>query len=174
MAKMMLQKKISVAKLVGKTTAVKVSKGEFDGVKGQLDCGKFIGRASGVKTGTSDFGDWRALTGQFRGISPEGAVMDSGICFMPDVALDMVIGQLEGGAQAVDFAFQIVAVEDEESTVGFSYRAVPLLQPEEDNVITRLMNKINPAQIENKSQEPSKTDAETLAPDTKAKGKTSK
>ena len=130
-----LQKKISVAKVFGKINAVIVAKAE----NGILEIGRFFGSASGVKTGVSDFGEWTALTGQFRAINKQtGEVFDSGVCFLPDVALDLIVGQLNGGAQAVDFAFDINAVLDETVQVGYSYRAIPILETSAESPISRL------------------------------------
>lgn len=137
MAARNLQKKISVTRLSGKTTIARIV-----AANGVLNCGQFIGRASGIKQGETDFGVWNALTGNFRGISPDGEVMDSGVCFLPDVAFDMIKGQLDGGAIAVDFAFAITAALDDTSPVGFSYRATPLMDSEETDPVLMLQQKL--------------------------------
>ena len=138
-----LQKKISVAKVFGKVNAAIISK---NGDGGRLNLVRFMGSAQGVKEGVSDFGEWRALTGQFRAIAlsgeNSGEVSDSAVCFLPDVALDLVCAQLEGGASAVDFAFDISAVMDESVAVGYSYRATPLIAAEEESPISRLEQKL--------------------------------
>ena len=136
--KLNLQKKISVAKVCGKVTGSRVAK-----AGGNLKMATFAGIASDIKSGVSDFGEWEALTGQFRAINAEtGEVFDSGVCFLPDVALDLVKGQLASGAKAVEFAFEISAVEDETVSVGYSYRASPLLEMAEDDPMQRLMVKV--------------------------------
>lgn len=139
-----LQKKISIAKVFGKVNAAVISK---HGEDGKLILVRFMGSAQGVKEGVSDFGEWRALTGQFRAIALSGdnagEVFDSAVCFMPDVALDLVCAQLEGGAKAVDFAFDISAVMDETVAVGYSYRASPLIEAEEESPISRLEQKLS-------------------------------
>ena len=91
----------------------------------------------------SDYGDWKALTGQFRATNPEtGEQTDAATAFMPDVALDMIVASLAAGATAVDFAFDIFAVLDESSSVGYTYRASPLLQAAEDSPINRIAAKL--------------------------------
>jgi hypothetical protein len=84
-----------------------------------------------------NFSDWEALIGIFRAIAPSGEVYESGMCFLPDVALGMITGQLNAGAVGVDFAFRLYAVLDENSPVGFSYRAEPLLNTV-DNPLDRI------------------------------------
>lgn len=136
--KLNLQKKISVAKVCGKVTATRIAK-----AGGALKLATFAGIASDIKQGVSDFGEWEALTGQFRAINAEtGEVFDSAVCFLPDVALNLVKAQLAGGAKAVEFAFEISAVEDESVAVGYSYRASPLLEISEDDPMQRLMAKV--------------------------------
>lgn len=134
-----LQKKISVAKVFGKINAVIVAKSE----NGILEIGRFFGSASGTKSGVSDFGEWTALTGQFRAINKStGETFDSGVCFLPDVALDLIVGQLMGGARAVDFAFDINAVLDDTVQVGYSYRAIPILEATGDSPIARIESQL--------------------------------
>lgn len=129
-----LQKKISVAKCFGKVTAARVTKAD-----GTLELGRIFGQATGTKNGVTDFGEWTALTGQFRAINREtGESFDSAVCFMPDVALELVTAQLAGGAKAVDFAFDISAVADESVQIGFTYRASPVLPMAEDSAVARL------------------------------------
>jgi hypothetical protein len=133
--KMELQKKVSVARVTGwKMSSALIHK---KGVDGRLYVGTYMGSASGTKKGTTDFGDWEALIGIFRAISPSGDVFESGTCFLPDVALGMITGQLNAGAVGVDFAFRLYAVLDENSPVGFSYRAEPLLNTV-DNPLDRI------------------------------------
>ena len=138
-----LQKKISVAKVFGNVNAAVISK---HGTDGKINLARFMGSAQGIKTGVSDFGEWRALTGQFRAIAlagdNAGEVFDSTVCFLPDVALDLVASQIEGGANAVDFAFDISAVLDESVGVGYSYRATPLIEAAEESPIARLEKKL--------------------------------
>ena len=130
-----LQKKISVAKVFGKVNAATIAKAENE----VLAIGRFLGSASGTKNGISDFGEWTALTGQFRAISAAtGETFDSGVCFLPDVALDLVLGELNGGATAVDFAFDITAVLDKTVQIGYSYRAAPILEMNADSSIARI------------------------------------
>ena len=122
-----LTKKISTAKIYGK---VNVRKLPEDG--SVVNLYSVIGVAIGTKTGTSDFGDWTALVGQFEAVNLEtGAIMASANAFLPDVAQGLVIAQLaQEGTQQVQFAFVIGARADEGSPVGYSYTAQPMLAPD--------------------------------------------
>jgi hypothetical protein len=89
-----------------------------------------MGIASGVKVGSSDHGDWKAVTGTFKAINVHtGEEFLSSTCFLPDVAMDMIFGEVKNG-QRVEFAFNIIAELNEESDVGFIYKAVPLFKEE--------------------------------------------
>ena len=134
-----LQKKVSVAKVFGKVNAAIIAKTGGN----EIHVMRILGSASGVKSGVSDYGDWKALSGQFRATNPEtGEQTDAATAFLPDVALDMITGALDGGATAVDFAFDIFAVLDDSSSVGYTYRASPLLQAAEDSPINRIAAKL--------------------------------
>ena len=136
-----LQKKISIAKIYGKVNAAVISNKSAG--TGEIHVMRVLGSATGIKEGVSDYGDWKALTGQFRGIHPEtGEITDAATCFMPDLCLDMVAAEISRGAVAVDFAFDVFATLDETAPVGFTYRAVPLLQASGESPITRIANKL--------------------------------
>jgi hypothetical protein len=147
----MLQKKLSVAKVFGKISVAKVIE-----ASGEVHVMRVIG-ATGIKTGVSDFGEWECLTGMFRATNPEtGEISDSANLFMPDVAHDMIAQAIRQGAKGVDFAFDIFAVRDDDSTVGYTYRAAPLLQAE-DNPLDRIASKLDaqmalPAPAKSKSK----------------------
>jgi len=134
-----LQKKISIAKVFGKINAAIIAKAGGTSIHVM----RVMGSATGLKTGVSDFGEWTALTGQFRAMNPEtGETTDAAQLFMPDVAQDMIAAQLKGNATAVDFAFDLFAVLDEASPVGYAYRATPLLN-EGESPIARIEAKLN-------------------------------
>ena len=122
-----LTKKISTAKVYGK---VNVRKLPEDGTV--LNLFSIIGVAIGTKSGTSDFGDWTCLVGQFEATNLDtGAVMASANAFLPDVAQGLIEAQLaQEGTQQVQFAFVIGAKADEQSPVGYSYTAQPILPPD--------------------------------------------
>ena len=141
--KIALIKKISINKVIGgKPKIAEIAKYFADHPEEKaLYLARFFGAANGTKTGISDFGEWSCLTGQFRAINVQtGETFDSGICFLPDVAQDLVLGALNG-SNAVDFAFDIGVVLDDSSATGYVYIATPLVQ-EENNPISRMQEKL--------------------------------
>lgn len=140
--KVNLIKKISVNKVIGgKPKIAEIVKFFAENPEAVvLVLARFFGTANGTKTGVSDFGEWTALAGQFRGINVKtGETFDSGVCFLPDVALDLIVGAM--GQGSVDFAFDIGVTLDEDSATGYVYTATPLIQ-EENNPIARLASKL--------------------------------
>lgn len=121
---------------------------------------QFIGVATGMKTGSSNFGEWTALTGSFQGVNMEtGDVMRSGMCFMPDVALNLITPALgQKDTKGIEFAFNIGVKADEKSTIGYVYVAEPVLEASENDPLEMLTKKLGaskmekPAAIENKPQ----------------------
>ena len=134
-----LTKKISTAKVYGK---VNVRKLPEDGTV--LNLFSIIGVAIGTKSGTSDFGDWTCLVGQFEATNLEtGAVMASANAFLPDVAQGLIEAQLaQEGTQQVQFAFVIGARVDESSPVGYSYTAQPVLAPDAKDPLADLRSSV--------------------------------
>lgn len=137
-----LQKKISISKILGGKPSLKALLAyTAETGKADMPLCRIYGAASGTKTGVSDFGEWTALTGQFRGVNTAtGETIDSGVCFLPDVALDLVVGVLVPGA-TVEFAFDIAIRADESSATGYIYLATPLVS-EAESAISRLENKL--------------------------------
>ena len=102
----------------------------------------FIGRADGVETGTTAFGDWKALTGVFKGVNLEtGEIFRGAKCFMPDIAVEEIaarLAELEGNDSAIEFAVEIGIQRDikldakgNEIGAGYSYTMSPLIEPDE-------------------------------------------
>ena len=122
-----LTKKLSTAKIVGK---VNVRKLPEDGTIVNLYT--VIGVAVGTKSGTSDFGDWTGLVGQFEAVNLEtGEKFASANLFLPDVAQGLIEAQLANAENhQVQFAFVIGAMADSNSPVGYAYTAQPILQPD--------------------------------------------
>lgn len=134
-----LTKKISTAKIYGK---VNVRKLPEDGTV--LNLYSIIGVAIGTKSGTSDFGDWTSLVGQFEATNLEtGERFASANAFLPDVAQGLVEAQLaQEGTQQVQFAFIVGAKADEGSPVGYSYTAQPILPPDAKDPLEDLRNSV--------------------------------
>lgn len=130
---MQLSKKLSTAKIVGKIVARTLPE---DGTVKSLYT--IIGVAVGVKRGTSDYGDWVALVGQFEAVNLEtGERFASANAFLPDVAHGLIEAQL-GNSQSVQFAFTIGARVDDSSSVGYTYTAEPILPPDHKDPLEEL------------------------------------
>lgn len=140
------QKKLSTVKIYGKVTARSVDPGET------LDLYEVVGIASGTKTGSTDHGDWTALTGNFAAQNlSTGEQFRSGVCFLPDVALDPTVGQLDAGAASVQFGWIIGIKGDDSVQCGYTYYARPLIEPSEDDPLEILRGSMSMLKIEHKS-----------------------
>lgn len=131
-------KKISMAKLCGKLKPAELFK---NGNTRVLVC-TIVGVATGTKHGVSDYGEWTALIGSFRGTSKIGEekTMNSPQLFMPDVAQMPISAALEGGASMAEFAVGIIAVEDDESATGYVYECENLAPSTDVDPLDRLMH----------------------------------
>ena len=134
-----LSKKISTAKVYGKVNIRKLP--EFGAV---VNLYSIIGVAIGTKTGTSDYGDWTSLVGQFEAVNCEtGERFASANAFLPDVAQGLVLAQLaHPDTNQVQFAFMIGAKTDENSPVGYSYTAKPILPPDAKDPLADLRKSV--------------------------------
>lgn len=136
---MQLLNKISVATVVGNIKAIvkTLKEGESKAVM------RIFGIANGTQTGESDMGPWTALKGEFKVKNLlTNKEFISGKCFLPRSISELIEGQL-GDGQKVQFAFDIIVVEDESSQVGYHYTAEPLIKPQENNALALLENQVN-------------------------------
>jgi hypothetical protein len=97
------------------------------------------GRARMIERGKSKFdatgdeeereSDWKAFIGQFEAINLDtGEVFNSGKCFLPDFAANLVAGQFTGEVSNVEFAFTVQAKSDDSSATGYVYSVRPLIE----------------------------------------------
>lgn len=154
---MEIVKKLSVAKLVGKVTSL-LPDSRADVTPVQL--GRVVGLAHGTKVGVSNFGDWKALTGDFvfePSAGPNaGKRYRSGVLFVPDVILDMVAPVAENQAKgsAVEVAFAITAKNDASSSVGYTYGCAFLVEPSPNDPMTGLLERALPAPAPEPGKDP--------------------
>jgi len=121
-----------------------------------MDLMRVIGVASGVKTGTSDHGDWVALLGNFKATNlVTGEIFQSGKCFLPDIASDMIAPVVSSG-QPVEFAIDIYVQIDDESATGYIYGIKPLVTPGADDAISRLEHAVTNMLEAPKDEKPAK------------------
>lgn len=160
-----IAKKISMKALVGTVSAfipmreVTEMKGDKEITREVSDDGatewlaEVIGLARTLKHGTSNFGEWTALMGDFyaKPLVGDKAKNDTrfrtGQLFLPDVALNLVspiVETLDKGA-AVQVAFRIGITANSESNFGYDYTASFLMEPEENDPLAMMMNKVQSA-----------------------------
>lgn len=116
-----------------------------------IQLAKVVGIARGTKIGTSNFGDWTALIGEFvaERLTGEkaGARYRTGVMFLPDVALDLVLPLVSGleKGSGVELAFGIGVEKDDTSSTGYIYTATFLMEPAANDPLEALMLKALPA-----------------------------
>jgi len=140
-------KKLSMKVLVGNVKAqIK------DLQEGQsVDIARVVGIARGLRHGTSTYGDFTALTGDFVAEALVGAKVGSrfrtGQLFLPDVAQNLVQPTVENLAKGdgVEMAFTIGVIATESSNTGYEYTASFLVEPSANDPLEALMSKALPA-----------------------------
>lgn len=122
-----------------------------------------VGIANDKTTGETDKGPWIALLGAFQATNYEtGEIYRSGRAFLPNVALDLVLGQLGAkDVQSVQFAFRIGVRADETSVTGYVYIAEPVINVTENDPLEALLAKLPgpaaPTALPSKAKEKAKT-----------------
>jgi hypothetical protein len=109
-----------------------------------------FGLANGLKNGTSDFGDWIALMGQFKAVrGGDGAVFYSAKAFLPDVAQDMIVAAVKSAQEddknaSVEFAY-VIGIREADTATGYEYTCRPLIEQRADalaSLETRLAGRL--------------------------------
>lgn len=118
---------------------------------------RVLGIASGVKTGSSNFGDWLAFTGNFKATNLEtGAEFRSGKIFLPTIASGLIEGAIQQAeTDSVQFAFDIGVkpVQDRQGKDSYEYTVTPLVEAQDNDPLKQLENTLPKlAAIENKSK----------------------
>lgn len=104
---------------------------------------EIFGIATGVKTGTSNYGDWTAFTGTFQALNIETRkIYRSGKLFVPQIIENLILPALEN-SDSVEFAFRIGIRKDETSATGYTYIADPMLPVAENDPIELLSRKLS-------------------------------
>lgn len=120
---MALVKKISAKVIFGDIKKVCKTKEDGDVV----DLANFYGRATGFKTGTTDFGSWTAFTGNFEAVNLQTCEeFQARQIFLVEPLQGMLLDQL-ASAESVDFACKISVVVNESLPTGYEYRVTPLV-----------------------------------------------
>lgn len=99
---------------------------------------RIIGSATGIQTGESNYGEWVAFKGRFKGINLEtGEEFIAGKAYLPSVATDLLQDAVVRSNGAVDFGFDIYS-EPSEATIGYQYSVDPLIEAEETDPFSAL------------------------------------
>ena len=114
-----------LSKISTKTLGLNV-KQEADG-----ELYKIVGNAKAIECGESSHGEWEALVGEFMATKADGSEFTSGKAFLPNVALNLLKGNLLDGKE-IQFAFSIGRRSDESSPVGYVYTVKPMIEAKEN------------------------------------------
>lgn len=132
MSTLAILSKISMAKVVGK-----IKKPTEKTYLMQV-----FGIANGIENGTSQYGNWTALKGQFRAVNLEsGEMFQAGECFLPNIALNLVQGALTDENKSVEFAFN-VGVYPADNAFGYEYCCDPLMAAAETDPLEIMQKKL--------------------------------
>ncbi len=126
-----LLKKISIKGVAGKPEFT----GEDD--KESVLVMRIIGIATGVKTVVTTFGESTGLRGSFRAYDNSGKEYQAPIAWLPDVVIDTVTAAMSmtgNELPAVQFGFDIYAVKDDKSNIGYVYNCVPIVDSGPDQL----------------------------------------
>ena len=137
-------KKISVATVFGAVDRKQI----IESAGKPVPIMRVLGQAVGVKSGTSSYGDWNCLVGQFKAINlqkPE-ITLEAAQCFLPDVALIPLQVALSGNdARGVQFAIDIFANLSNNTKPGgslYEYSFENILAPSDTDPIAAMERKI--------------------------------
>lgn len=99
---------------------------------------RVAGLAVGTKEGTTQYGPYVGLVGNFTCVNPQsGETVKAASLFLPDVAMAPLAAAVKMG-QTPQFAFDVYLNLDEKSPVGVSYSIVDLAPQENDPVASLL------------------------------------
>lgn len=137
---MNLKNKLSVKEVVGNVKSLLKGMKEAE-VK---DLIKVIGICNGTETVNTNFGDSIALKGQFKFVNIETKQeFVSGKCYLPEMATNLVTGQLTENVRQVEFAFVIGIVAKESVQIGYEYTVKPLIEPGVNDPLLALEQKLS-------------------------------
>lgn len=132
-------KKISVATVFGKVDLEALIKAPNQ----EISVMRVLGRAVGVKSGMSSYGEWKALQGQFQAVhSSTGEISEAAVLFLPDVAMTPLLVALSAPeSRGVEFALELsvkYVKNGKPGGVPYEYTWKPLLPPDASDPIARL------------------------------------
>jgi len=131
-------KKLSVKTVYGKPEFEKDAK---DGA--EFSVMQVFGQAQGVKAGTSNFGDWEALTGNFEAVNLDtGEAYRGAQLFLPTLAHEPLVMAMKANPDTpIDFAIEVTAKKDSSVAVGYCYGMKTLIETETADPLKALREK---------------------------------
>jgi hypothetical protein len=123
---------------------------DVEGAAAELNLFTVYGMANGIKTGTTDKGEWLSFRGQFEAMMPNGETIVSGNVFLPQPFQDMLHSQLNSAQQndakaSVEFAVRVFIVPPKKgkpSATGYEYRCEPIVEMAESSPILKLRSAV--------------------------------
>jgi hypothetical protein len=122
-------KKIAVAAVCGKITKPTE----------KVNLMRVYGIASAFGTMETNFGQSTFLTGQMRAVNlATGEQFESAKAFLPDIAIAPIASALAGGADSVEFGFDIHVKPSDKGSTGYEYGITPLVAPATNEPLSAL------------------------------------
>ena len=164
-------KKLSVATVYGK-----IDPKEVLNAKEPIKVMRVMGQAVGTKAGTSSYGDWTSLVGQFKAVNPDtGKAFEASTLFLPEVALlPIQVALAQGDARGVTFAIDLYVKEAASRKPGgsvYEYSFEHVLPPVDSDPIAQLEARIAEATAKALPDESGKGDAPAAGAATSHKGR---
>jgi hypothetical protein len=164
-----LVSKMSAKSIIGKIKArlPKDEKGDLV-IGGVASLFRVYGLATGVKKGSTNFGEWLSFSGQFEAVDSEsGEVFQSANLFLPDVAQNLLFPAVmdESNISGVTFAFDVGVKEDKSADgqgAGYNFTVSSILEVKETDAMAHLKAALPPMKIAVKAQMPLAIEAEKV------------
>lgn len=133
-------KKLGAKQIIGNVKKAVKDFCEDDGDKVSLYT--IFGVANGVKTGTSNYGDWTAFQGTFEAANHvDGLEYASNQAFITEPIQSMLVAALEK-SDSVQFAITVDVKRRDDLNQGYEYLTTPHLQTQENDPLAHLRGNI--------------------------------
>lgn len=121
-------KKLTVATIYGKVAVKDIPEG------GELKLCRIAGFARGVKQGESNYGDWKALEGEFTARNEQtGEIFASAQAFVPGAMGDMLVQSMESAlredaAAQLKFSVDVAVIVSPRDPNKYEYKVRPVIE----------------------------------------------
>lgn len=135
-------KKLSTKTIVGNIRDIT---SQFKKDKEGLDLYILGGIATGFSTGSSNYGDWVKIQGDFRCYNLlNGDKYKAPTCFVQEPVQGYLLNALSN-ANEVEFTVKVRVMRDDSSPVGYTYILTPVLDAEQTNRLKQVSAKMDEA-----------------------------